>query len=499
MAVNYNINPYQVGAVVFDQKPYLAFYERQKAREDAKSDALESYFKDLNKNVTSTGMRSQDVPTLLQKNKDWQQHYIQNKAAILNPKLDNGAAYSKYMNGYQDQLAVTNESKEAQKDDEQLAKLKFNKDFNYVFDDPDIMKNMALANLPIGDPNRKRFDITTAMLPPKPIGTKEREEFSKYVIGEIKPDKIPGNPMNVGNFQTQTPIMHQYSDQNKMIFGQKASDIYDTDKSWRVEANKMFKELQHDPIQYQQLNDVYKRYYGNEIDSPKEAFMAKTILDHDIKSIEYEKGDDKLGLATATAALRHKYAEDEIRLRESIKNKGESEQNDKIDELYSNVIKDALKNKVKYEPAVGKPFDQYQINATPGMKKLFGIPDGKGHMMYPDDFRLSPDKTKVTPIYFEHSYDDKNNRTEEIVKDKNNRAKVLMDISKPILESEFKERWKKDIMGAEAYGKSLKDNKQASPESRKYNIDGKTYTHEQLKKMYSEDKIKQYLDAGIIK
>ena len=76
MAVNYNINPYQVGAVVFDQKPYLAFYERQKAKEDAKNDALESYFKDLNKNVTSTGMRSQDVPTLLQKNKDWQEHCI---------------------------------------------------------------------------------------------------------------------------------------------------------------------------------------------------------------------------------------------------------------------------------------------------------------------------------------------------------------------------------------------------------------------------------------
>ena len=70
MAVS-TTNPWSAGAVVFDQRPFLAFYERQAARQQAKEDALDNYFRDLGKNVTSAGMRSQDVPVLLQKNKEW--------------------------------------------------------------------------------------------------------------------------------------------------------------------------------------------------------------------------------------------------------------------------------------------------------------------------------------------------------------------------------------------------------------------------------------------
>lgn len=303
MAVS-TINPWAAGAVVLDQRPFLAFYERQMAREQAKQDALENYFKDLGKNVTSTGMRSQDVPGLLQMNKAWQDHYIQNKAAILNPKLDNGKAYNEYMAGYQNQIALTNESKESQKDDEQLAKLKFNKDTQYIFEDPDIMENMGLAQLPIGHPKHKRFDIANAMIPPKPIGTKEKQEFSKYVIGEVKPDKIPGTPIDIGGFRTQTPITHQYSEQNKQIFGQRASEVYDTDKSWRAYAGQLFRETMRDPVRHDQLNSIYRKYYGNDIDTPKEAFMAQTILDHDIKTMEYEKGEDTYGRQKALEAIR---------------------------------------------------------------------------------------------------------------------------------------------------------------------------------------------------
>ena len=41
------INPWSVGAVVFDQRSWMAFYERQMARQQAKEDALNNYFKDL--------------------------------------------------------------------------------------------------------------------------------------------------------------------------------------------------------------------------------------------------------------------------------------------------------------------------------------------------------------------------------------------------------------------------------------------------------------------
>lgn len=455
MAVSIN-NPWAAGAVVLDQRPFEAFYERQMARQQAKNDALDNYFKDLNKNITTTGMRSQDVPMLLQKNKDWQEHAIQNKAAIANPKLDNGEAYRKYMAGYQEQMALTNESKAAQKNKEELGKMKFNKDFSYVFEDPNVINDIEADDLPIGDPRRRPLDITSLALPPKPIGTKEKEELSKYIIGEVKPDKIRGVPINVGGFQTQTPITHQYSDTNKQVFGQRAADVYDTDKSWRVYANQLFKDAMHDPVKYHQLNNIYKKHYGNDIDSPKEAFVAQTIADHDIKSIEYEKGEDKWGLEQAKERLSHGYRLSEMEARQALKDKSAGEQNTIIDNLYEGLKDDAKKDVRKYEPGTGKPYNQYEMKASGAVKNMFAVKNSSGHTVYPDAVRFSEDFSTVTPIFYEHYRDEKTGKElPEVVKTKDNRAKVISDLSQPMREPEFKERWKKEIMGAQAYGKQL--------------------------------------------
>lgn len=459
MAVATTINPWAAGAVVLNQQPFEAFYERQMARQQAKNDALDNYFKDLNKNITTTGMRSQDVPLFLQKNKEWQEHAIQNKAAIANPKLDNGDAYRKYLAGYQEQVALTNESKSAQKNKEELGKMKFNKDFSYVFDDPNVMHDIEADDLPIGDPKRRPLDITSLALPPKPIGTKEKDELSKYIVGEIKPDKIPGVPVNMGGYQIQTPITHQYSDANKIVFGQRAADVYDTDKSWRVYANQLFKDTMHDPVKYNQLNSIYKKHYGNDIDSPKEAFMAQTIADHDIKSIEYEKGKDELGLAKEMAAIRHNYTLAEQEAKQKLKDKSTGAQESIIDNLYEGLKNDAKANPVKYEPASGMPTTHYQIKASEAMRKMFAVPGDKGHLIYPDDIRFSNDFKTVTPIFFAtYGPDDdlpKGKSVGDYKMDKNGRAQVIKEMSHPILESEFRQLYKKEIMGAGAYGKEL--------------------------------------------
>lgn len=398
MAVS-TINPWAAGAVVIDQRPFLAFYERQMAREQAKQDALENYFKGLDKNITSAGMRSQDVPALLQKNKDWQQHYMQNKSAILNPKLDNGAAYNKYMSGYQDQIALTNESKQAYKNKEELGKLKFNKDFSYVFDDPDIINKIASDDLPIGDPKRQAFDMTNAMLPPKPIGTKEKEEFTKYIIGDVKPDKIPGTPLNVGNFQTQTPITHQYSEQNKKIFGDRAADVYDTDRNWRANAVQTFKEVQHNPVLHNQLNAIHKKYYGTDVDSPRDAFVAKTILDHDIKTMEYQKGEDIYGRELAMENVRFGHQkqlkkEDQNILDNWVVNYWNQRFNDAKAEQPKAIIAPDPNNPLTYKFKVVK-----QLNPDKIMNEAL-----QNSGVYPNEVYVTEDN-KVLPVFYKYKED----------------------------------------------------------------------------------------------
>lgn len=498
MAVS-TINPWSAGAVVLDQRPFLAFYERQMAREQAKNDALENYFKNQGSNITSAGMRSQDVPGLLQMNKAWQDHYIQNKDAILHPQKDNGKALNEYNSGYQNQLALMNESKGAQKKTDKLGELKFNKDFQYVFDDPDILDQIKSHELPIGDPKRKDFDITTAMLPPKPLTAKDREEYSKYIIGDTKQDKIPGAAVNIGNFQTQTPITHQYSEQNKKLFGDRAANFYNSaNKDWKADANNLFKEVQHNPVLHDQLNKISKVYYGHDIDNPRDAFIAKTILDHDVKTMEYQKGENTYGRELAMENIRF----------------GHQKQLKKEDQnLLDNWVVNYFGNRIA-EAKIGQPKSLSDPDLPLGARVGYEIkPDAvlmKGlsrNGIEPDAVYVTPDN-KIMPIFYKYKedFDDKGKKIgTSIQTDANGNVQYDKDLSKPMdidqayLSLGYKGQTKKQLGSTmqSAYQGSQKETK--VPETRKYNIDGKTYTHDQLKKMYSEEKIKEYIDAGIIK
>lgn len=491
MAVS-TVNPWAAGAVVFDTRPYAAFYERQMLRQQAKQDALDNYFRDLNKNITTAGMRSQDVPGLLKKQQEWQQIGMQKKAALLNPKLDNGQTLTEYQTKYNDMLAHINESKEAYKNKEQLGKLKFNKDFSYVFDDPNITKEIEQDDLPVGDPNRKRLDIASLTIPPKPLDVKEMDAYNKYLTGGVPHDKIPGQIENMGGFKTRTPIITQYSPENQRIIGQHAMNAYDTDRRWRYEADKTFKQLMVDPEMYKQFNTVYKSLYGNDIDSPKEAWAAKGILDNNMKATEFKEGTDDWGRMVAMQKIRQADAEKLVRLRK---------------ELDPN---DAEMNNVWYETYLGNV-----INTAKQKGQLRHIYTSDGgslgyyNMVQPDQFLMKafsrrgnePDKLGVTqsgeiiPIFYK--YDDKKNQ----IKDKAGNPVIDLDDSQPMSYNQalvnlgYRGATKKQL------GQDMQQVQKGAPSKQKsFTYDGKSYTRKQLNDMgYDDNEIEDYLKQGILK
>lgn len=187
------------------------------------------------------------------------------------------------------------------------------------------------------------------------------------------------------------------------------------------------------------------------------------LVNYENRTSEKAKLDFNFNKALVLEGVRHGNRVSEIKLRDELKKKGEGEQDDIMDELYDQLKSDALSNPKKYKPGGGTPFHQYQIKTTEGVKKLFAVTDAKGHKIYPDEIRFSKDFGNVVPIFLEHYTNSKGDPLPEIVKDKDGNAKVLNDLSQPILESEFKQRWKKEIMGGEAYGKSLKNKSAAKP------------------------------------
>lgn len=187
------------------------------------------------------------------------------------------------------------------------------------------------------------------------------------------------------------------------------------------------------------------------------------------RTAEKAKMDIQFSNQKELALLRHGYTEDEIRLRDDLKNKDEDEQNSIIDEKYKEVKQDALNNPRPYKPLKGEPFSQYSIKVTEPIRRMFAVKDAKGHEIYPDDVRYSKDQKYVVPVFYEHyvSKDSKGNETrlpQPIIDEKGN-ASVDPSLSKPILESEFKERWKKELLGVQGYNKSLKGTSKPKTES----------------------------------
>lgn len=403
MAVS-TINPWSAGAVTFNTQPWQAFYERQAARQEAKNTALDNYFRDLNKNITASGMRSQDVPTLLKKQQEWQQLGIQNKDRLLNPKLDNGQTLMDYQRRYNEMQGLINESKEAMKSMDAIGKMKLNPQMSYVFDDPHLVKDIESHELPIGDPNRKGINLATLTLPPQPITTKDLDAYNKYLTGNVPFDKVPGQTENLPGFKTRTPIHQQFSDDNLMKIGGHAMNAYDTDKRWRSEAVKHFEELKHNPEEYNRANTIFKRLYGSDIDDPREAWVAKGILDNNMKATEYKEGTDSYGRELALMGIRQKNAKELIDYKKKI-DPSDTEMNNVWYQSYlDNVIKDAKESGERHHVYTkgGKSIAYYNmVKPDPFLMKSFQR--GKSE---PDRLGIT-ESGEIMPIFFKYDKDGK--------------------------------------------------------------------------------------------
>ena len=303
--------------------------------------------------------------------------------------------------------------------------------------------------------------------------------FNDYVSKAYgQPKKILGKeePLDKQGIQFRTPV-YEYGNTPGQVFEGLVNSL-----DHKTERDAAFKWKQLNPEDIQKVEQQYaaipqSKWEQMGVPGPQkidlraggdaEKYMRLLAMQNAVntqprlsayqnRTLEKAKEDFNLNKSLILARVNHGYRDAEIRLRDELKNKGESEQNDIVDELYDNLKEDALKNPKQYKPAKGEPYSQYSIKATEPIKKMFAVQDAKGHLIYPDDIRYSKDLQNVVPIFYEHYEDKKGNRLPDVIVDDKGVAKVNADYSKPILEQEFKERYKKELLGVSGYNKSLK-------------------------------------------
>src|ERR1700721_4407928 len=119
------VNPAAYSGGTFAIRPpnYTAYYMRAMMHQQAKQQALSQYYDKLQNNINPAGVRSQDLQGWNQKVSAWDQYGIQNRDALVNPKLDGGKAQLHFQMMHSDLLSDMDKSKRAGQNELNAGKL----------------------------------------------------------------------------------------------------------------------------------------------------------------------------------------------------------------------------------------------------------------------------------------------------------------------------------------------------------------------------------------
>lgn len=334
------------GAFKVDSTAATDFYLRQKARENAKAEALDKYFTDLPKTFNPAGVRKQELPAFDKAVANYKDFSLINRKELAsgkNPQLTRQAQELAAL-----PIQIAQASKAEGESSKQLANLYMNKpemvqrftpktlgfdDNGMPLIDPATGQKLGIQGHnesmftidPTGqvvkNPAFRSLDITQFEYGPKIKTGKEIEadmalaaKGINYDKFETKTRKDPSRP-----FGQITENVSYYSDDALRNIGENARRIYQEDDSTEFSWKKSFpystwiKDPKNTEI-FNKLNDNYKKVYGKDINNPEDLFVANTIVKMGAPKLVPKTPEDvaarqkyMLGLKTA-ADLKKMYA-----------------------------------------------------------------------------------------------------------------------------------------------------------------------------------------------
>lgn len=264
---------YNGGAAVFNSAPHTQLLINLMARQNAKNDALDEYYRKLPSTITTTGMNNNDIPAFNKSLSDWQQDYVKNKAAILNPRLDGGKAQIQNQQLFRQTQSIPQESISEQKKIQPL---------NNMMADPDkrdrmtdgIFNDIHTHNLPlyvpdkdgnlIRNPERKSIDMTKLDFEGKPFDLAKHDTNFAHIPQTENTPTITNDPLHPDS-QIVSTVKGYGKDAQKAI-GLTSEFLYRNDSTFKSVIDDEIKKSSADPNYYNQLNSIYKNTFGSDLD-----------------------------------------------------------------------------------------------------------------------------------------------------------------------------------------------------------------------------------------
>lgn len=495
MALHTPNDLYTGGAAVFDSRPYVNFSAALMQRKQAKDEALDKYYNDLNKSINPAGVRTQDINGFMEKTNGMQTYWQQNKDAIKNPRLDNGKAQTEYQSRYQDIQGYVTSSK-----NEELKK----KPFVDMLADPDkrerisdkMLYDVHLHDLPLNDPNRKSFDITQEEFSPKLLSPEEFQKFNEGIGKGITQDKneiltTPDPNDRFSNIETTTA---RYSPEKLVAIGNDARDAYATNRrvAYTWDNTHPFKDWkQGHEQQFNKLNDIHRSIYGSDIRDNEDLYSA-TILQKKLeptstskKADNWEARDNRnFAQQKELEGIRFAHGKELAQFRKSLGGSGDGGSDDDVwVEKYLDKLTSEADKSVTYSPKSGTPTIEYVINLDPALKKALTV-QVEGKQVEPNTLYFNKETGKYRPVYY---------RTDKNYNPLTSGGKnlIMADVSKPITKEQLKL-----ALGVKAVSATqrTKEMTNSQPQSKK------TYKHSATgangKKAFSDDGVHWFDENG---
>lgn len=329
MAQTYGVNPYAYGAQVFDTTPYTKVFLERQAKEQAKQEALDKYFREqLVKDVNTRGLRSKEQALISQIANERKLFASdkRNLEALKRGDLDALQRFYRYGSDIQDVLngglEIQNRAKEISS---AIQKKKYGVTDRFMQQElPAFMEEprFIYVNGELKDnPKFKMLGVADIEENTKPWDINDDTRLRTYLTSGLKESELGEpiyRPLSTDKDREQAYIRKGLTNEAKRQFEERALAAYNTDDRFR---EKVIPSLPKE--KYEQLFDRAVRNYAGAIadGANPEQFVAVEYLKDNYMPQDREEAQ---GQAQLTRAARMKEYEKQQQLQKKYSSSGSS-------------------------------------------------------------------------------------------------------------------------------------------------------------------------------
>lgn len=467
--INYNIpsNIGGAGNVTLDPMPYVKYALDVQARNQAKQDAVIKSFQNATASATTKGMDSQDVNSFLQKKQDWMDFILKNKDAYENVAKDGGNVYGQAMTKYNDMLAYSQASIDKLKAASQAASAMADPKKRSLMTE-EAMQNYHNALLPLDDKNYQQWRPDMLDYNPPPFDGAQQTQVLNQLRSTIRPSLTGDNNITYGTpvidaatHTKTTPFTRSLSQDDYKVIGSLGANLYGRNAG----VKDFFDKELNNPQDYQRYNEIYKNHFGKDANIKSGEDMATSfLLSNLVKDLKGQKQSSYTPPKAASASA------------------SANGSNTPINDLYKEIT-DKLNDPSKPN---GVPLNEYSSAAQEAILQVAN--------------KLNPSKTKFgqKDIYVGHDASGnpailRAHSTLPLTK----RTVAPLDYKSVNLLAASGVKQKQQVI---ANAQSLPKQTSGTPSAVYKAANGKTYSHNDLKKLgYTEEQIQQAIKLGNLK